>query len=183
MKRKNEYPETPTDIKCAEIIKRIASENAELIILAASPTRCRQSPPLTLNVSVKEIESSCRKAEFVIVRHVAIGIMKKLTKMTLFGIGRQFKGLKKGSTLDHSTICNAIDKMDENNRLHCIGFYKVYKLMLEKCRVLVDAEKVNMTPEEKEKDAKVKEIIEQRMKDAQLNGMRKWVEKQEYARC
>ena len=60
------------------------------------------------NISVEDIISKSRQSKIVTPRFVAMYLMRKLTDMTTTDIGKRF------GDRDHSTVVNAINKIDED---------------------------------------------------------------------
>jgi len=62
-------------------------------------------------VTRKRLFAYGRKQEVIFCRHMVMYLTRELTEMGPSAIGRRFNGKNEGSTLDHSTVINAVKKI------------------------------------------------------------------------
>lgn len=77
------------------------------------------------NVSVEELISKSRQSRIVTPRFISMYIIRQLTDMTTTDIGKQF------GDRDHSTVVNAINKIEEDMRLNSEFKEQIEELKIE----------------------------------------------------
>ncbi|MCL2367752.1 MAG: chromosomal replication initiator protein DnaA [Oscillospiraceae bacterium] len=63
-------------------------------------------------LSVEDIRGSGRTRDTALARQVSMYLIRKLTDLSLVNIGKEYKG-KSGSGMDHSSVLNSIQKIEE----------------------------------------------------------------------
>lgn len=105
------YTENDNDIKytyvtISNIFKDLAIDPSEL-----TPSRIIGVVANYYKINKKDLIGKSRKKEFVVPRHIAIYLVREITKLGYIEIGKAFGGR------DHSTIISAVKSVDQNMKM------------------------------------------------------------------
>lgn len=106
IKRVSFFTEDESNIQyTAKVISNIFKE-LEVPIEEMTPQRILQTVASYYKIKISDLTGSSRKGEFIIARHMAMWLVKKILELPLVEIGRLF------SNRDHTTILSAIKKIE-----------------------------------------------------------------------